>query len=99
MFRNSIVLILTIHLLSPARVGAQSSSLRGTVTDSQNALMPGVVITATNVDTSLMRSTISDEVGAYAFPQLAPGSYKVKGELAGFTTFRPQTSLQIDSPA
>src|SRR5262245_44029865 len=99
MFRNSIVLVLTLLLLTPSRVAAQSSSLRGTVTDAQNALMPGVVVTATNVDTALMRSTISDEVGAYAFPQLPPGSYKVQGELPGFTTFTSQIRLQIDSPA
>jgi len=100
MFRSSVVLIVIVLLLfAPSPAGAQSSSLRGTVTDAQNALIPGVAITATNVDTAAMRSTVSDEMGAYELAQLPPGMYKVQGELAGFATFTAQLRLQIDTPA
>src|SRR5262245_42110975 len=77
----------------------QASSLRGTVMDVQNALLPGVVVTATNIDTAVMRSTISDETGAYAFVQLPPGTYKIQAELPSFRTFSTQLRLQIDTPA
>ena len=100
MFRSSVVLIVIVLLLfAPSVAGAQSSSLRGTVTDAQNALIPGVAITATNLDTAAMRSTVSDEMGAYELAQLPPGMYKVQGELAGFATFTAQLRLQIDTPA
>src|SRR2546425_1025244 len=100
MFRSSVVLIVIVLLLfAPSLARAQSTSLRGTVTDAQNALIPGVAITATNLDTTAMRSTVSDEVGAYEFAQLPPGVYKVQGELSGFATFTTQIRLQIDTPA
>jgi hypothetical protein len=100
MFKNLIALILiALAVAVPSTVSAQSSSLRGTVTDAQGALIPGVVITATNLDTNAMRSTISDEMGTYAFAQLPPGLYKVQAELPGFSTFVQQVRLQIDTPA
>jgi Carboxypeptidase regulatory-like domain len=99
MFRLFIALTLIASLFLPLTAAAQSSSLSGTVLDAQGALIPGVVITATNTDTAVTRSTISDEMGAYAFAQLPPGTYKVQAELPGFTTSVMQVRLQIDTPA
>src|SRR6267143_1252653 len=61
MFRNSIALIVIALFFTPAPARAQSSSLRGTVTDAQNALIPSLVVTATNLNTAVTRSTVSDE--------------------------------------
>src|SRR5262249_55969628 len=99
MFRTVFALIFIAMSLAPVPAAAQSSSLRGTVTDAQSALIPGVVITATNLDTAITRSTLSDDSGAYAFAQLPPGMYKIQGELPGFSTFSAQMRLQIDTPA
>ena len=66
MSRNLIAIILIAFVLVPLPGAAQSSSLRGTVTDPQNGLIPSVVVTATNLETAVMRSTISDETGAYS---------------------------------
>src|SRR5262249_32604104 len=98
MVRHLMVFIL-IALIAPLSLAAQSSSLRGNVHDVQNAQIPGVVVTATNLDTAVTRSTLSDENGAYAFAQLPPGMYKIQGELPGFSTFTAQIRLQIDTPA
>jgi hypothetical protein len=86
-------------LLIPGTLFAQYSSVRGTVSDAQGALIPGAVINATNLDTSAMRSTISDDMGAYLFAQLPPGMYKIQAELPGFSTFNAQVRLQIDTPS
>src|SRR5262245_26377559 len=99
MFRHSIVLILIALLIVPLSAAAQSSSLRGTITDQQNALIPGVVVTATNLDIQATRATLSGEGGTYAFAQLPPGTYKIQAELPGFSTFSAQIRLQIDTPA
>ncbi len=99
MYRAFTVLFLVSALLLPAAAFGQSSSLRGTVSDAQGALIPGVVVSATNLDTSAMRSAISDEMGAYVFAQLPPGMYKIQAELPGFNTFSAQVRLQIDTPA
>src|SRR5262245_33233225 len=72
-------LVFTSH--APAQV---NSSIGGTVEDSTKALIPGVQITATNTGTGIASTTISNESGAYNFPVLLPGGYKVTAELAGF---------------
>jgi hypothetical protein len=59
-------------------------TILGTVHDQSGAVMPGCAVTVQNAGTSLRRSTITDETGSYAAPNLEPGSYKVKIELPGF---------------
>jgi hypothetical protein len=58
--------------------------ITGRVTDSTAAVVPGVSVTLTNVNTNAVRSTLSTEVGGYTFPSVAPGSYRMKAELPGF---------------
>jgi hypothetical protein len=65
---------------------AQSGNggLTGTVEDTSNALIPGVSITATNTETGVTTTAITNESGAYNIPSLIPGTYKLTAELAGF---------------
>jgi hypothetical protein len=58
----------------------------GTVSDPSKALIPGVTVTATNTGTGIVNSTVTNESGAYQFPALQPGTYKVTAELPGFQT-------------
>src|SRR5438067_5176705 len=67
------------------RAGAQSTAtLQGTVSDSQNAIMPGVSITIKNTATGLERTTVSDAAGQYVAAALAPGHYAVVAHIEGF---------------
>jgi len=43
-----------------------------------------VSVTAINVDTNVTSTTVSNESGAYNFPVLLPGTYRVSAELPGF---------------
>src|SRR5215207_4299491 len=62
-----------------------NSQLGGVVTDPTGALLPGVSISVTNVDTSVVNTTITNESGAYNFPSLQPGAnYSVSASLPGF---------------
>src|SRR5262247_554173 len=63
-----------------------NATLGGTVSDASKALIPGVNITATNTQTGIVSTTITNETGAYNFPSLQTGSYKVTAELPGFQT-------------
>src|SRR5262245_25592201 len=65
---------------------SSNATLGGTVSDSSNALLPGVTVSATNTGTGVLTSTVSNETGAYQFPPLQSGTYKVSAELPGFTT-------------
>jgi len=59
-------------------------TILGTVHDSSAALIPGCVVTVENSGTLFRRPTAADESGSFAFPNLEPGTYKVKIESPGF---------------
>ena len=61
-------------------------SLTGNVTDPSSAAIPGVKVTALNVDTGVTRQAETDARGAYLFSNLQMGTYKVTSEAKGFQT-------------
>jgi hypothetical protein len=63
-----------------------NASVGGTVGDSTGALIPGVTVSATNTGTGIVNTAVTNESGAYNFPSLQPGAYKVSAELPGFQT-------------
>ena len=79
--------ILLLIVLSSTAFSQGSAQLGGVVTDPSRALMPGVSIVATNTETSVATTTITNESGAYNFASLQPGaSYKITASLPGFQT-------------
>src|SRR2546426_537630 len=68
-------------------LAAQNASLAGTARDPQQAAMPGVTITLTNLDTGVALTTETDATGNYEFPFVKPGRYSLKAEQKGFQTF------------
>ena len=79
-------LMALLLLSAAANAFAQTgnASLGGIVQDPSKALVPGVSITVTNIDTNVTATTITNEAGAYSFPVLQPGNYRVSAELPGF---------------
>jgi hypothetical protein len=73
------------HSTTVAQAGA-TDSVRGIVQDPSGALIPGVTVTARNVDTNATRTTITDEAGRYSFLTVVPGKYTVAAALSGFQT-------------
>jgi hypothetical protein len=73
----------------PLEVAAQNvgATLQGLVTDEQQGILPGVTVTITNLETGVTRTTVSDATAWYRAPALAPGTYEVRAELAGFVRF------------
>src|SRR3989442_12220158 len=65
---------------------ASTGALTGTVMDSSGAVLPGVMVTTTSVDTAQTRSVITGEDGTYRGTLLPPGNYSVKFEITGFNT-------------
>ena len=61
-----------------------NGSVGGIVQDSTKALVPGVTVTLTNVDTGVVNTAVSNETGSYSFPVVQPGNYKVSAQLPGF---------------
>ena len=75
-------------LLLAVQVFGQSanSSLSGTIVDASQAVLPGATVTATNQDTGVTATTVTNEAGNYTFPSLQPGLYRVTAEMPSFQT-------------
>src|SRR5215471_5610112 len=88
MFRRlpaGLLVLLALALsVSPARAQVAQAELRGAVLDESGAVLPGVTITATHVETGTIRTTVTSATGTYVMPALPIGVYKIGAELAGF---------------
>ena len=86
MMRKIVLSATIVLLLFPALSYAQrtTATIRGTVRDSTQAVLPGVTVTATNEDTGLVRSVVTNTSGVYSAPDLPIGRYRVEAELSGF---------------
>lgn len=76
-----------------------TTSLRGVVTDSSGAAIPGATIKL--VDPAIGYSTVikADGRGEYSFQQLTPGNYTVTFDAQGFSEYAVKTTLQVSLPA
>jgi hypothetical protein len=92
--RFSAAVAMAIGLLAAVPARAQSTAtLQGTVTDAQNAVMPGVSITVHHSATNQERTVVTDAQGQYAVAALAPGTYEVTAHLEGFTDQKREVPL------
>jgi hypothetical protein len=84
-------LVLTVAAVAFGQ-SSGGATLRGRVTDSQGAVIPNMTLTLTNAATKDERKTKTNDEGIYLFSSVAPGTYSLKAEAAGFKTFE-QTSI------
>ena len=63
------------------------ATIRGRVSDAQNAVMVGVKVTAKQASTGAKFETRSSAEGLYTIPFLPPAGYQVSAELPGFKRF------------
>src|SRR5262252_7590478 len=77
-------------------VWAQATAqISGSVRDQSGAVLPGVEVTATQTDTGIARSTVTNETGTYVLANLPLGPYKLEAALSGFRTF-VQTGIVLE---
>jgi len=67
-----------------SRAQQVQGSITGAVTDQTGAFVPGVSVTAAEVDTGLTRTAVTAEDGSYNIPLLPPGHYRLTAEKEGF---------------
>jgi len=100
-------LALVVALLIPSLAAAQAANgtLLGTVVDESGAGVPGVTVTATEVQTNIPRTAVSNATGYYTFTGIPSGVYRVEGELQGFKKFvrdgievKVNTTVRVDVP-
>ncbi len=101
--RRSIRLLYFLTILAVPTVAAaqvDTATVIGTVADTQRGVLPGVTITARNVQTGFSFSGITDSAGHYRIGLLAPGRYELAAELQGFAkALRQGVTLTLGSEA
>lgn len=78
--------LLLLIMAAPSLLAQGNAVIFGTVTDLSGASVAQVDVTATNEATGIIKKVKSNEAGNYIFPDLRPGSYKITGQRAGFST-------------
>src|SRR5689334_23045628 len=78
-------LLCAVLLISPSLFAQDfRGGVSGTVKDGSGAVLPGVTITVTNVETNISATAITDAKGFYQIRYLNSGPYKVEARLEGF---------------
>ena len=99
LYKSALLSLLTGFVL-PCLAQVTTATLLGTATDPSGAVLPNVVVKATNLATNASRETISDASGNFTLPFLTAGDYDVTASLSGFQTQRIKgLTLQVQQTA
>jgi hypothetical protein len=82
---SAFLLAFALALAGVATAQERFGTLTGRVTDQQDVPVPGVTVSATNVQTGQVREFVTDANGQYIAPDLVPGRYSLRFSLTGFT--------------
>ncbi|HMV86712.1 MAG TPA: TonB-dependent receptor [Blastocatellia bacterium] len=97
----AIAILVALGATIPALAQASGSTaeVRGQVTDSTNAVIPGAKITLTDVNKGTARTATTDAEGNYSFLGLLPSAYDLKVEAKGFTSSSTRLELTVGQQA
>ena len=94
------VLAMTLVLMAlgvlPAFAQGDRGQIAGFIKDQTGGVIPGATVTATNSQTRLTWTAVTDGRGYYVFPALPPGGYELSVELQGFKRW-VQTGMTLDA--
>src|SRR5579871_6718733 len=83
----SVLSVLAFGLAPTVRSQSLDTALlRGTVSDSSGAVIPGATVTMTNIATGVSEKRPTDEAGRYLFSSLKAAPYTARVEAKGFKT-------------
>lgn len=82
--RSFLGLILCVFLSAAAAFGQNSTTLSGTITDSNGAVIVGATVKALNLGSNREFTVSADGNGKYLFTDLPAGSYRVSAASQGF---------------
>jgi hypothetical protein len=88
------VCLLQLIFVGLLRAQANRASITGTVTDPSGAVVAGVEVSATNAETNILTTAVSNEDGIYVIPNLPPGTYALSFQKTGFKkVLQPSVTL------
>lgn len=81
----SLTMMLFVLCVGRAYSQFDTASLVGRVTDATGAVVSGATVTATNLDTNVANTRVTNKDGEYNIPALPAGNYNVVVSAAGFS--------------
>jgi Carboxypeptidase regulatory-like domain/TonB dependent receptor/TonB-dependent Receptor Plug Domain len=81
------VLMLSAAVTAFSQSQIASGDIKGTVTDVTGGILPGAMVTVTNIDTRAERTVTSDSMGNFRFFLVQPGDYELRVQPASFSTY------------
>ncbi len=95
----TLIAALSVLLLASVCLNGQTETgqVSGVVTDTSNAVVPGVKVTIVSSSTGLARRTTTNSAGAYSVTALRPDSYTVTVEHPDFQKYTRQVQVLVGS--
>jgi hypothetical protein len=90
---------LALAVSQPAWTQTGTGTVKGTVLDSNRAIIPGADITITNEETNISRKAISSSEGTYSIGALSPAPYVLAVEAPGFKKWSGKLVLEVGQTA
>jgi len=85
-------------IATPAMAQTTNGVIAGIASDAQGGVLPGVTVTARNVDTGATRNITTEADGRFRLAGLLPGRYELRAELQGFGTVTvPDITVAVGS--
>ncbi len=96
-----LMLLSIAGLAVPAAMAQQATAnVSGVVNDSNGSAIPNAQVEMKNVDTGVVRRTVTNNDGVYDFPNVVPGTYTMQTSATGFTPVtQPPVNLQVSQIA
>ena len=91
--RFALIVVILVFVTFPGAAQTVTGTLQGTVTERSGNALPGVTVTARNMDTGEERVSHTSEAGFYVISYVPVGKYRVTAALAGMGE---QTKAGVD---
>ena len=100
LFVAAIMAVMTVAASSAlAQASGSTAELRGQVTDTVGAAIPGATVTLTDANKGTVRTATTDAEGNYTFLGLLPSPYDLKVEAKGFASSLTRLELTVGQQA
>lgn len=97
-FKHAIVLLLLAASTAMAQGPGSYPTIIGTATDPEGAVIPGVEITAVNLDRHITLKATTNQAGDFRFAPLAIGHYVIQAKSSKWVLKEPaKVTIEISS--
>ena len=98
-FPKSFLLLAFLCLTENLAAQSGTTSIGGAVFDRQNQIIIGATVTLKNSEKGYSRSAVTNENGAFYFPAIPPGIYRLEIEMRGFKKYiNNEIRVLVDTP-